>query len=104
MIWQYYLCMILSCSLIAALPFTKIASTGYLYAAGLLLALLSNAAWLSLTRVADKIELARLGIIWDALLTLCYIVVPVILGARFSLQMAVAVLIIICGVLIAKQG
>lgn len=105
MIWPYYALMVAMCSLIAALPFTKVATAPVqLYALGLILALGSNAAWLTVTRIADKAELARLGLIWDGMLTMCYVLVPVLLGARFSLQMGLGMVLIVAGLLVVKGG
>ena len=100
----YYIVVIITSSIIASLPFTRLNQSNYLYLVGLVLALISNATWLSLTRVADKIELARLGLVWDGLLTLCYVLIPVLLGARFSLQMGLGVVLIVVGLTIVKGG
>jgi uncharacterized membrane protein len=100
--WPYLLVLIAAASTNAALPFTRFAQSNYLYLIGLSSALVSNVAWLSLARITPKLELARVGLIWDATLTICYLVVPIMLGARFNMQMGLGLTLIITGVLIVK--
>jgi hypothetical protein len=75
-----------------------------MYVVGIVMSLLAIVTWLNLASSSPKEELAKLGIIWDGLLTLCYIVVPVLNQARFSAQMGLGLLLIVIGVIVVKGG
>ena len=61
-----------------------------------------NAAWINLALSVDKSELAKTGMLWDGILTLCYLTIPVLLGARFTAQMAAGLTLVLIGIFVIK--
>ena len=83
---------------------TPIKNSPYFFPIGLTAGFLANLLWLSLAKQSfDKDQTLQLGILWDAMLTLIYVLVPVLMfGARLSGWQLAGSILILLGVGVAK--
>lgn len=80
--------------------------SAYLMPIGLALALVGNALWIMLARSTD--DSARLivyGMMWDAMITLSFLLVPMIFfGVRFTAVSGIGCGLVVVGLLMMKLG
>lgn len=96
---------VLGYALIASLPFTKLAvyHTWLFYTVGIVVGAGLNCLWLTVARTVVKNEVILYGVLWDAMLTLVYVLIPVLFwGQQASWKVWAGVALIFSGMLLAK--
>lgn len=83
---------------------SKIKSLSYYYLIGIAFAIVSNFLWLYLAkREVDPSKLVILGLIWDTMLTLTYLVVPFLFyGAVLNKVQLVGLVLTVVGLVLVK--
>lgn len=78
----------------------------YLVPLGLLLAVIGNWAWISIARsIQEPSELVIYGMLWDAMITLTFVMVPVLFfGVRFNVVSGLGCGLVLIGLTLMKIG
>ncbi len=91
--------------LVASLPFTRLPvqfPVAY-YTAGIVLGAGLNCLWLTIARNVPLARVVTYGVMWDAMLTLIYVVTPILIWSQpSSFRLWAGVSLIIAGMVIAK--
>lgn len=97
----YILTFIIYC-MYAYLPFLNLQSHFH-YISASVFAILGSTLWVTISRSVDKGEIALYGLYFDAVLTLSFLLVPLI-AHEFSLnyKQIIGILLILIGILLSK--
>lgn len=90
---------------IASLPFTRLPvyHTWLFYTLGIVVGAGLNCLWLTVAKNVSREEVIVYGVLWDAMLTLTYVVVPILLWEQsVSWKVWAGVGLIFSGMLLAK--
>lgn len=89
-------------SLYAFLPFLE-ATPKVHYVLGILCATIGSMVWVTISRSVDRSQLVLYGAYFDMIITLSFIVVPLIAGGLLiSTKQVIGILIMLVGLIIAK--
>lgn len=104
-IFLSFLFAIIGYGIVASLPFTKLAKEFPIlyFAIGVAMGALLNFTWLFLAKSIETNKIIVMGLIWDAVLTLTYILIPAIIWQQeITWKIWAGVFLIVCGMSIAK--
>lgn len=79
-------------------------NSNWYYPVGLLAAIGVNAVWLWVAKIEqDPSKLILKGLYWDSMLTLAYLIVPLIIfSVRLSVLQGAGLVLIVCGLTLIK--
>lgn len=70
---------------------------------GLALAVIANLVWLIIARREPSTEALLIkGLLWDVMLTGCYLIVPIFLGVQLTLIQIFGIILIVAGMILTK--
>lgn len=80
--------------------------SGYLVPAGITLAMAGNLLWIFLAKsTADPARLTIYAMAWDTMVTVSFVLVPVVLfGIRFSITSCLGLILAVLGIFLMKIG
>ncbi len=86
----------------AYLPFMNLAAKAH-YAAGMFFAIMGSLLWVTISRSVEKNQIALNGAIFDSIITICFLAVPILLaGAELTHRQMIGIAVILIGMGLIK--
>lgn len=86
----------------AYLPFMNLSAKAH-YVAGMIFAILGSLIWVTISRTVQKHEIALNGAIFDSIITICFLAVPLALaGTDLTPKQTIGIIVMFIGMALVK--